>query len=115
LLQRQHRNVGRADSRTARRQTVALEVLLKDRDGASKRGDHAESSGHQRRQMIGGFTDADHRRVGQRSGCVEAGVVEAGDDVGIDAGLPGGKDFGEEARQTQRSVEEALDRGGAVS
>ena len=35
--------------------------------------------------MIGGLADADHRCRGEAAGGIEPGVVEAGDDVAVDA------------------------------
>ena len=109
-LQFEHRHAGGAHRGAAEGEPVAQQVLFEHGNGARQRGHHAEPAGDQRRQVIGGLADADHRRPGQRPRRVEAGVVEAGDDVRVGARRLALADFGEQARQAERPVEEALDR-----
>ncbi len=65
--------------------------------------------------MEGGLADPDHGAGGARAGCVEAGVAETGDDVGVDAVALGAADHVEHAGDGVGLVDVALDRDRALA
>jgi hypothetical protein len=85
LLQCQDRDFSGANACTSLGQAVFSQIVLDRHDGDAQRGDHCKASGNQARGVEGRFSDADHRRAGDRASRIEACVVEAGDDMRIRA------------------------------
>ena len=86
--------------------------MLQGRHRARQGGDYREVVGEHGRHAVAGFANADHRLVGQATGCIQAGIVKAGDDYRIMVRmLANGL---QQACQAEGFVIVALDGGRAV-
>ena len=81
LLEREHRDLGGADAGAALGEAVFPQIMLDRHDGDTERRHHGKARRDQARHVEAGFADADHRRFRRGARGVEAGVVEAGDDM----------------------------------
>ena len=102
----------RARARSAARGRISIEIGLDRRDRARQGGHDAEAMGDQRGQMKRRFADADDRAARAAARRLQPGVVEAGDDRGVDARRLALDDFLDHARRGEGLVEIAFDRRG---
>lgn len=110
LLEREHRDLGGADASAALGETVFPQIMLDRHDRDTEGRHHGKTRRDQARHVEAGFPDADHRRFRGGTRGVEAGVVEAGDDVGVGAVAVGVADAAEHAGHGEGFVVKALDR-----
>ncbi len=89
--------------------------MLGNNSRARQRGDHGKARADQRCGVEGGFCNADDRRSGQLTRGVQAGVAEAGDDVGVDAIAFAGANFIDHAKYADGFVKVAFDGHGAAA
>ncbi|MCY1232964.1 hypothetical protein D9M72_454820 [compost metagenome] len=85
LFQRQHRHVHRTDLAAAMTGTIGASQILDDRHGSGQGGDDRKAGRDVHRHLHGRLTDADHRTTGDLTRSTKARVIEAGDDIGVDA------------------------------
>lgn len=110
LFEGQHRELGGSDLPAMVREPVFADEMLERRDRPAECRDDREAAGDERSHVHRGLGDADHGRTRELAGGFEARIVEAGDDVAVEALRLGLADLLQEPRHAEGLVVPALDR-----